>query len=97
MLLISLAASILRARAPTHIIRILGRPSTLLDTFTQFDPGLDIGAFVHLVVTRLALMLLLLLHLRCRIEINVFLRVRCGSIAVRCSSGRLVVSCVIVS
>ena len=101
MLLIGLTSRILCTRACTRIIRIFGRHGALLDTFAQFDPGLDVRAFVqlvvHLVAARVALVVLLLLRLRWRIEIYIFLRVRCGTSTVGGSRGRLVVPCVTVS
>ena len=96
-LLIGLTSGILRTGPCTRIIRILGRHGALLDTLAQFDPGLDIRAFVHLVAARVALVVLLLLRLRWRIEIYIFLRVRCGTSTVGNGSCRLVVPCVIVS
>lgn len=100
-LLIGLTSRILRTRACTRIIRILGRHGALLDTLAQFDPSLNVRAFVqlvvHLVAARVALVALLLLRLGRRIEIYIFLRVRCGTSAVGGSGGRLVVPCVGVS
>ena len=87
MLLIGLASGILRNCARTRIIRIFGRCRALLNTLAQFDAGLDVRALVHLVAARLALMVLLLLRLRWRMEINIFLRVRCGTSAIRGGSG----------